>query len=62
MSQLSGIAAAVPGIVADATSITYIFKLCAWLPLPGMLAVWLPDIRRSGAHWQPSFLKAWLLS
>ena len=32
---------------ADATSITYIFKLCAWLPLLGMLAIWLPDMRRS---------------
>ncbi|HEY0923697.1 MFS transporter [Rheinheimera pacifica] len=50
MFGFSGIAAAVLGIVADATSITYIFKLCAWLPLLGMLAVWLPDMRRSGAH------------
>jgi FSR family fosmidomycin resistance protein-like MFS transporter len=50
MFGFSGIAAAVLGIVADATSITYIFKICAWLPLLGMLAVWLPDMRRSGAH------------
>ncbi|WP_215398126.1 MFS transporter [Rheinheimera oceanensis] len=47
MFGFSGIAAAVLGIVADATSITYIFKLCAWLPLLGMLAIWLPDMRRS---------------
>ncbi|HEX5792079.1 MAG TPA: MFS transporter [Rheinheimera sp.] len=50
MFGFSGIAAAVLGIVADATSITYIFKLCAWLPLLGMLAVWLPDMRHKGAQ------------
>ena len=50
MFGFSGIAAAVLGIVADATSITYIFELCAWLPLLGILAVWLPDMRQKSAQ------------
>lgn len=44
MFGFSGIAAAVLGAVADVTSITYIFKLCAWLPLLGIFAVFLPDM------------------
>lgn len=50
MFGISGIAAAVLGILADATSISFIFKLCAWLPLLGILAIWLPDMRRVNAH------------
>lgn len=46
MFGVSGIAAAGLGALADATSITYMFKLCAWLPLLGMLAVFLPTMRR----------------
>lgn len=47
MFGVSGIAAAGLGALADATSITYMFKLCAWLPLLGMLAVFLPTMRRA---------------
>lgn len=44
MFGFSGIAAAVLGAMADVTSITYIFKLCAWLPLLGIFAFFLPDM------------------
>ena len=47
MFGISGIAAALLGMLADATSISTIFKLCAWFPLLGMLAFWLPKIPRS---------------
>ncbi len=42
---LSGIAAAVLGALADATSITYVYKLCAFLPAIGLLAVFLPNFK-----------------
>lgn len=47
MFGISGIAAAVLGMLADVTSIGFIFKLCAWFPLLGILAFWLPDMRRT---------------
>lgn len=47
MFGISGIAAAVLGMLADATSIGFIFQLCAWFPLLGILAFWLPDMRRT---------------
>jgi FSR family fosmidomycin resistance protein-like MFS transporter len=43
---VGGIAAAVLGRVADATSITTVYRLCAFLPALGLLAVLLPDLRR----------------
>lgn len=46
MFGISGIAAALLGMLADASSISTIFKLCAWFPLLGMLAFWLPSIPR----------------
>lgn len=39
-----GMGAAVIGQIADATSITYTFYLCSFLPLIGLLAFFLPDI------------------
>jgi FSR family fosmidomycin resistance protein-like MFS transporter len=45
---IGGLGSAVLGWIADATSITFIMKLCAYLPLLGILAVFLPkDDRRS---------------
>lgn len=43
-----GIGAAVLGHVADLTSIRYVYQICAYLPLLGLLAFWLPDMRRRG--------------
>jgi MFS transporter, FSR family, fosmidomycin resistance protein len=39
---LGGIAAAAVGAVADHIGIIAMFKLCAWLPVLGLLAFWLP--------------------
>ncbi|GAA4859050.1 MFS transporter [Paenibacillus vulneris] len=39
---LGGLGSAVLGSIADATSIAFIMKLCAYLPLLGVLAVLLP--------------------
>jgi MFS transporter, FSR family, fosmidomycin resistance protein len=39
---IGGLGSAVLGWIADATSIAYIMKLCAYLPLLGILAVFLP--------------------
>ncbi|MCS7464319.1 MFS transporter [Paenibacillus doosanensis] len=39
---LGGLGSAVLGSIADATSIAFIMKLCAYLPLLGLLAVLLP--------------------
>jgi MFS transporter, FSR family, fosmidomycin resistance protein len=41
---MGGIGAAVLGALADATSIEYVYRLCAWLPLAGVLAVLLPKV------------------
>ncbi|KIL40534.1 Fosmidomycin resistance protein [Gordoniibacillus kamchatkensis] len=42
---IGGLGSAVLGWIADATSIAYIMKLCAYLPLLGILAVFLPKDR-----------------
>ncbi|MFM2391990.1 MAG: hypothetical protein RLZZ437_3545 [Pseudomonadota bacterium] len=42
---MGAIGAAGIGWMADATSITYVFWLCGFLPLLGLLAVFLPDIK-----------------
>jgi FSR family fosmidomycin resistance protein-like MFS transporter len=41
---IAGIGSAALGILADHTSIEYVFGLCAFLPLIGILTVLLPDI------------------
>ncbi len=43
---LGGIGAAVLGMLADATSIAFVYSLCAWLPAIGLLAVLLPNLDR----------------
>ena len=42
---LGGIGAAVLGWVADATSITFVYKICAFLPAIGLLAGLLPHFK-----------------
>jgi MFS transporter, FSR family, fosmidomycin resistance protein len=42
---MGAIGAAVIGYLADATSITYVFWLCGFLPLIGALALFLPDVK-----------------
>jgi FSR family fosmidomycin resistance protein-like MFS transporter len=43
-----GIAAAALGAIADSTSIEYVFWLCSFLPLAGLLTILLPDLSRIG--------------
>lgn len=42
---MGGLGSAVLGALADKTSIEYVFKLCAFLPLIGILTAFLPDLR-----------------
>ena len=42
---MGGVGAAVLGAVADRFGIVFVYQVCAFLPLLGMLAVFLPDIR-----------------
>jgi MFS transporter, FSR family, fosmidomycin resistance protein len=43
---MGGIGAAVLGSVADRHGIEFVYRLCAFLPLLGMIAAFLPDIER----------------
>ena len=45
MFGLGGIGSAFFGWLADMTSVGFIFKVSTWLPLLGVVAVWLPDVR-----------------
>ena len=45
MFGLGGIGSAFFGWIADLTSIEFIFHVSTWLPLLGIVAVWLPDVR-----------------
>jgi FSR family fosmidomycin resistance protein-like MFS transporter len=44
---MAGVGAAALGSLADATSIDTVYKVCAYLPLIGLLTVLLPDLRRA---------------
>ncbi len=44
---MGAIGAAVLGKLADATSIEFVYRLCAWLPVVGVLAVLLPMLNRN---------------
>ena len=41
---IAGIAAAILGNIADAKGIEYIYKICAYLPLLGVITVFLPNV------------------
>jgi len=45
---IGGLGAAVLGALADATSIAFVYRVCAYLPLIGLLTAFLPDIERRG--------------
>jgi FSR family fosmidomycin resistance protein-like MFS transporter len=42
---IAGIGSALLGALADRTSIEYVFKLCAYLPLIGLLTAFLPNLK-----------------
>jgi FSR family fosmidomycin resistance protein-like MFS transporter len=44
---VAGIGSAVLGELADRTSIEYVFELCSFLPLIGLLTAFLPDVRKA---------------
>lgn len=44
---LGGLGAAVLGVIADRYGIVFVYQVCAFLPLLGLLAVLLPDVRPS---------------
>ena len=50
---MAGIASAVLGKLADATSILFVVKTCSFLPLLGLLTAFLPDLK---THEQDSAL------
>jgi FSR family fosmidomycin resistance protein-like MFS transporter len=41
---IGGLGAAGLGLLADATSVTFVFRVCAWLPALGLLTALLPDV------------------
>ncbi len=47
---IGGIGAAVLGGVADRYGIEFVFRICAYLPLLGMVAAFLPNIEHRKAH------------
>jgi FSR family fosmidomycin resistance protein-like MFS transporter len=45
---MGGLGAAVLGRLADATSIDFVYKLCSFLPLIGLLTGFLPNLGKRG--------------
>jgi FSR family fosmidomycin resistance protein-like MFS transporter len=46
---MGGLGSAVLGALADKTSIEYVYQLCAFLPLIGLLTAFLPNLKRKAA-------------
>jgi FSR family fosmidomycin resistance protein-like MFS transporter len=44
---MGGLGAALLGTLADHTSIEFVYRVCAFLPLIGLLTVFLPNVRRA---------------
>ena len=42
---IAGIAAAVMGNIADSQGIEYVYKICSYLPLLGIVTIFLPNVR-----------------
>jgi len=47
---MGGLGAAALGILADATSIDFVYSVCAFLPLLGVVAILLPNTRKAAAR------------
>jgi MFS transporter, FSR family, fosmidomycin resistance protein len=50
---MAGIGSAVFGQLADRTSIEYVYWVCSFLPLIGLLTGFLPNLERRGAMNKP---------
>lgn len=46
---MAGVGSALLGKLADATSITYVYQVCAYLPLIGLLTGLLPNLEKHKA-------------
>jgi len=44
---MGGLASAVLGYIADLTSINYVYKICSFLPLIGLSALFLPNLKKT---------------
>ena len=47
---IAGVGAAVLGSLADRYGITYVYQLCAWLPLMGIITAFLPNLKSAHPH------------
>ena len=47
---MGGLGAALLGLLADHTSIEHVYRVCAWLPLIGIVAALLPDVKEPRPH------------
>ena len=47
---MGGVAAAVLGELADVKGIEYVYQICAYLPVIGLLTAFLPDLRKHDLH------------
>ena len=45
---MGGLGSAVLGFVADKTSIEFVYHICAYLPLIGLIAYFLPNLKKVG--------------
>jgi FSR family fosmidomycin resistance protein-like MFS transporter len=51
---MGGLGAALLGQLADRTSIEFVYRLCAYLPLIGLLTAFLPDLDQPAAAHAPA--------
>jgi FSR family fosmidomycin resistance protein-like MFS transporter len=47
---MGGLGAAVLGIIADARGIDFVYTICSFLPLIGLLTIFLPDMKQAHTH------------
>lgn len=47
---VGGIGAALLGFIADRTGIEFVYKLCSFLPLLGLMTIFLPDVGKGRRH------------
>jgi MFS transporter, FSR family, fosmidomycin resistance protein len=50
---MAGLGAAVLGMLADWTSIDFVYRVCAFLPLIGLLTAFLPNVDAAVRKTQP---------
>jgi FSR family fosmidomycin resistance protein-like MFS transporter len=46
---MAGVGAALLGVLADHTSVNFVYQVCAFLPAIGLLTAFLPDLKRRAA-------------